>query len=582
MEISEKDFSEEFLSRFGDKEKQYILDFCNTFQRTFPNILDKDTLLSKINKLGSLTFNNSLLKGEITGETKYESPVKIEILPNMSDRDERNSTYHELFHLISYKGFEKGLYEDGMLEYEDELYTEHNGFDEIMNEFYTIKMLENEGRFLDGKVELTTPTKSNMTRIVAPQKGNGYIPIEPLAEIYDRTFGRDLLKAKLLDRKPFMDKFNKEFDGLNIGTMENQNIPAFAKLGIQMGEDKYRAGETALRIWKQKYIEKHSEDKFDLYEYLKESLEIQKSLYRLESFNKAFRGDINYETLPRYNTIFKELEEELIIKRLRPDLLGEQTEADKMKEKKQIRAVIDSLRDNIEGLTKEDIEGLSYGEIPEYTHSNMHCLVIKAGKKEFMIFAAEDGYRGSSEFTELPESSSQQIFGDNRIVEYATIPTPRDKWSIIKDENKYMDPNQNPLELVGEKRLDGTPIKEASRNNKKTYSQSFRESVAHDTTKQGISEESGQQTKTSSQSFRDSLYKARSIEKTGITDVKKSQEDIGLRKERGILIRQNLFGQLDEDGKRRLEEINRLLNIKNVDMQQYETNKRKQSHGQSR
>ena len=582
MEISEKDFSEEFLSRFGDKEKQYILDFCNTFQRTFPNILDKDTLLSKINKLGSLTFNNSLLKGEITGETKYESPVKIEILPNMSDRDERNSTYHELFHLISYKGFEKGLYEDGMLEYEDELYTEHNGFDEIMNEFYTIKMLENEGRFLDGKVELTTPTKSNMTRIVAPQKGNGYIPIEPLAEIYDRTFGRDLLKAKLLDRKPFMDKFNKEFDGLNIGTMENQNIPAFAKLGIQMGEDKYRAGETALRIWKQKYIEKHSEDKFDLYEYLKESLEIQKSLYRLESFNKAFRGDINYETLPRYNTIFKELEEELIIKRLRPDLLGEQTEADKMKEKKQIRAVIDSLRDNIEGLTKEDIEGLSYGEIPEYTHSNMHCLVIKAGKKEFMIFAAEDGYRGSSEFTELPESSSQQIFGDNRIVEYATIPTPRDKWSIIKDENKYMDPNQNPLELVGEKRLDGTPIKEVSRNNKKTYSQSFRESVAHDTTKQGISEESGQQTKTSSQSFRDSLYKARSIEKTGITDVKKSQEDIGLRKERGILIRQNLFGQLDEDGKRRLEEINRLLNIKNVDMQQYETNKRKQSHGQSR
>ena len=513
MEISEKDFSEEFLSRFGDKEKQYILDFCNTFQRTFPNILDKDTLLSKINKLGSLTFNNSLLKGEITGETKYESPVKIEILPNMSDRDERNSTYHELFHLISYKGFEKGLYEDGMLEYEDELYTEHNGFDEIMNEFYTIKMLENEGRFLDGKVELTTPTKSNMTRIVAPQKGNGYIPIEPLAEIYDRTFGRDLLKAKLLDRKPFMDKFNKEFDGLNIGTMENQNIPAFAKLGIQMGEDKYRAGETALRIWKQKYIEKHSEDKFDLYEYLKESLEIQKSLYRLESFNKAFRGDINYETLPRYNTIFKELEEELIIKRLRPDLLGEQTEADKMKEKKQIRAVIDSLRDNIEGLTKEDIEGLSYGEIPEYTHSNMHCLVIKAGKKEFMIFAAEDGYRGSSEFTELPESSSQQIFGDNRIVEYATIPTPRDKWSIIKDENKYMDPNQKPLELVGEKRLDGTPIKEVSRNNKKTYSQIFRDLVSQDTTKQGISEESKEQTKTSSQSFRDFLNEERSTKK---------------------------------------------------------------------
>lgn len=37
-----------------------------------------------------------------------------------------------------------------------------------------------------------------------------------------------------------------------------------------------------------------------------------------------------------------------------------------------------------------------------------------------------------------------------------------------------------------------------------------------------------------------------------------------------------------EDGKRRLEEINRLLNNKNRNIQQYEVNQRKQSHGQSR
>ena len=114
----------------------------------------------------------------------------------------------------------------------------------------------------------------------------------------------------------------------------------------------------------------------------------------------------------------------------------------------------------------------------------------------------------------------------------------------------------------------------------KTASQSFRESVARDTTKQSISEESEQQTKTSSQSFRDSLYKARTTEKTGITDIKKSQKEIGLRTERGNLIRQSLQGQLDEDGKRRLEEINRLLNIKNINVQQFEANKRRQ--GQSR
>ena len=91
-----------------------------------------------------------------------------------------------------------------------------------------------------------------------------------------------------------------------------------------------------------------------------------------------------------------------------------------------------------------------------------------------------------------------------------------------------------------------------------------------------------QQTKTSSQRFRDSLYKARSTKKTGITDIKKSQNDMALRTERGRLIRQNLLGQIDEGGKRRLEEINRLLNIKNINVQQYEANKRKQGHGQSR
>ena len=91
-----------------------------------------------------------------------------------------------------------------------------------------------------------------------------------------------------------------------------------------------------------------------------------------------------------------------------------------------------------------------------------------------------------------------------------------------------------------------------------------------------------QQTKTSSQRFRDSLYKARSTKKTGITDIKKSQNYMALRTERGRLIRQNLLGQIDEGGKRRLEEINRLLNIKNINVQQYEANKRKQGHGQSR
>lgn len=616
MEILEEDFSEEFLSRFGDKEKQYILDFCNTFQKTFPDVLDKQELLNKINRLKSFKVwdgnsevgGHSLGNGE-TGFTSYND-MSIIYRDRLEARDERNTIYHELFHLISYKKFELGLFEDVLIEYEDELYSEDKALEEIMNEFYAIKMLENEGRFRDDIVETSSFNKLNRDRIIAPQKGNGYIYSEPIAEIYDKTFGIDMLKAKLFDRKPFMDKFNKDFGALNIETIEGRNIPVFSKIGIQIGEDKYKAGETALRIWKQKYIEKHSEDKFDLYEYLKESFDIQKSLYRLETFSNGYRGNINVETLSKYSDIFREFDEELIIKHYRPDLVGEQTETDKIIEKKQIRAVIDSLRDNIEGLTKEEIGEVSYGTIPEYTHSNMHCLIIKAGKKEFMTFADEDEYRGSSEFSKLPESITQEIFGDNRNVEYAEVPTHRDKWSIIKDENRYMDPNQNPLELVEEKRLDGTPItvkeekdipdsssleevsddddskgtqkitKPIGPQKTKTSSQAFRDSVSNAINKSSNDEITTDERKIHSQAFRDAISKKRTSEKTGMSDVKKSQDDISLRKERADLIRQKMFGQLDEDRKRRLEKINRLLNIKNTNLQQFEANKKRQ--GQSR
>lgn len=422
MEILEEDFSEEFLSRFGNKEKQYILDFCNTFQRTFPDVLDKEKLMRKISELYSLEFTDNLNDGEYGKTDNLNGEIRIRPI---DDKDElRGTIYHELFHLIS--NFADGFW--GLRNKIDATKCPETAyFDEIMNEFYTIKMLENEGRTVESQIELEPFTKSNKGRIVAPKKSNGYYDIEPLAEIYHKTFGEELLLAKLNGTINFKDKFNDEFKNLDIKTQKGNELSKFSKIGIQIGEDKYKAGETALRIWKQKYIEKHSEDKFDLYEYLKESFDIQKSLYRLETFSNGYRGNINVETLSRYSDIFREFDEELIIKHYRPDLVGEQTETDKIIEKKQIRAVIDSLRDNIEGLTKEEIGEVSYGTIPEYTHSNMHCLIIKAGKKEFMTFADEDEYRGSSEFSKLPESITQEIFGDNRNVEYAEVPTHRYK-----------------------------------------------------------------------------------------------------------------------------------------------------------
>lgn len=54
MEVTENDFSKEFLERFEDKEKQYVLDFCNTFLRTFPNVIDKQILLDKLSRIKAI------------------------------------------------------------------------------------------------------------------------------------------------------------------------------------------------------------------------------------------------------------------------------------------------------------------------------------------------------------------------------------------------------------------------------------------------------------------------------------------------------------------------------------------------
>lgn len=631
MEILEEDFSEEFLSRFGDKEKQYILDFCNTFQKTFPNVLDKQELLNKINRLKSFKVwdGNSEVEGHYledrdTGLTTYDDMCII-YRAGLEARDERNTCYHELLHLISYKGqtqdpvwgeetHECGLWMQG-LQFPDkkddrQWFEEKPDFDEIMNEFYTVKMLETEGSHRKSKYIAQKATKTE-NEVSVTYKGNGYQNKVYLAEIYDEIFKDDLLKAKLIDRRIISGKFNQKFENLQIDIDDiYTNIPAFSKIGMQISEHRGKAQQTALNIWKQNLKEKTKIEEFDLYEYLKTSGKVKSALPHVESKNKAMRGKINFETLTWLNEQIVELDERIIIQQLRPDLVGEQTETDKIIEKKQIRAVIDSLRDNIEGLTKEEIGEVSYGTIPEYMHSNIQCLIIKAGKKEFMTFTDEDEYRGSSEFSKLPENITQEIFGDNRNVEYAEVPTHRDKWSIIKDENRYMDPNQNPLELVEEKRLDGTPItvkeekdipdsssleevsddddskgtqkitKPIGPQKTKTPSQAFRDSVSNAINKSSNDEITTDERKIRSQAFRDAISKKRTSEKTGMNDVKKSQDDISLRKERADLIRQKMFGQLDEDRKRRLEKINRLLNIKNTNLQQFEANKKRQ--GQSR
>ena len=81
-------------------------------------------------------------------------------------------------------------------------------------------------------------------------------------------------------------------------------------------------------------------------------------------------------------------------------------------------------------------------------------------------------------------------------------------------------------------------------------------------------------------SFKKSLLSKREKERIGLEEVKENQDEIGLRQERGKLVSLSMRGQLDEDGKRRLDEINGMLGIR---MPQQHTAQRKgQYTGQSR
>ena len=73
----------------------------------------------------------------------------------------------------------------------------------------------------------------------------------------------------------------------------------------------------------------------------------------------------------------------------------------------------------------------------------------------------------------------------------------------------------------------------------------------------------------------ESLKPTRKRERTGTKEVNEARDKVALTKERRTLISKAFLGTLDEDEKRRLEELNRMLNIKNRNIQQYEQERNK-------
>ena len=379
----------------------------------------------------------------------------------------------------------------------------------------------------------------------------------------------------MLDREKFVKKFNKQFKNLDIKTSADYPyMTQFSKIGHQLVKNKDEANITAIELWKECFKEKHKDKEIDIFEYLEESKRVQQALPQFDSFHSNFAGNMNTSTPFQLLETIRKADEEIIMQQLRPDLVGEQTEPEKIIQKKQFLGVINTLRDNIEGLTREDIENVSYGEMSAYNHSNLSCLVINAGQKNFMTFAAEEGYRGSSEFSTLSEEQAIQIFGENREVEYATVPTPRHIWSIVRDEKGYIpltdNPNMEYVELTDEVYLDGISVEKTidSKDEKEFGLKQEKRNIVVDEAsalvesrkrfKESLAADSKQDRsgKFNSASFSASLATKRKEHRTGQQDVNKSRNIIALRRERDRLARGE---NLSEEQIKRLNEINEIL-----------------------
>ena len=91
MLITIKDFRKDFINKFSPEYQNYIINFCNTFQKTFPDILDNELLIQRISTLNSIEQVSQLNPGE-GGRTEYyavENKNNIKYIANLSEIDKK-------------------------------------------------------------------------------------------------------------------------------------------------------------------------------------------------------------------------------------------------------------------------------------------------------------------------------------------------------------------------------------------------------------------------------------------------------------------------------------------------------------
>ena len=478
MLITIKDFRKDFINKFSPECQNYIINFCNTFQKTFPDILDNELLIQRISTLNSIEQVSQLNPGE-GGRTEYyavENKNNIKYIANLSEIDKKNIIYHELLHVISRHSEEfindtAGLTIEGFRQYEanpDDYYFENVMLDEIMNEFYTVKLLETEGTLEKKSYTLAEPNyKLHQFKDEFRYFGNGYKEHVQLAELLNNLFGNDLLKAKLIKGKSFREMFNQKYKDLDIPIPKGNEIPPakeitpFERFQFQIGlSGIHKPFETAIDIWKTNEKERLKGTDFNLYEYLKKTNELI-SFLPVREDTGTFKNDKKNTGIPP--SIFNKLQQmdsEFICEYINPDIMKIQDEDTRKREINTILSVLNILRENLQDLSEQDIKNISYGKIKEYTHNGKDCLIINTKSTDFMTFVNNTseqnhqfsayckfkkiyeykdlGYTGETE-TELRETLAKKGYNIKNFT-YATVMDGWQQymmWSLVKSNGTY-------------------------------------------------------------------------------------------------------------------------------------------------
>lgn len=225
--ITKNDFKPELINSMDATFVNSLLDFANSFMAVFPNSMNKQVLINRINNLKYIGFENDSLpiscKNGDNGihDINYSMIVVNKNFIGHSIDEIKAILYHELIHSISLHsekdldlnfnfetvraGLNRTVVKDDIIIERDQ---ENEVLDEIMTEFYCTQILQYENIKLNDKYILQC---KNFEKDYVESQGLGYRNLASLGNIYNYLFGQQIFQAKFYDGNDFRVWFNNTF-----------------------------------------------------------------------------------------------------------------------------------------------------------------------------------------------------------------------------------------------------------------------------------------------------------------------------------------------------------------------------------